>query len=268
VKPAEPKTLKITPGDNGVVSISLNRGPVNALNLEVLQEILAWVHYLGNEESTKAILLQSSIDGIFSAGLDITEFINPDKARFEQFWSSLQEVWMLMTSFPKVLVAAISGHSPAGGCLLAMTADYRVMVSGPAERPYRIGLNEVPVGITVPPWLINHFASIVGPRTSERMLQLGELVTAEQALRIGLVDEVVSDSAALEASTKAAIARFLSVPDQGRWMTKDMSRRDLFRFLSEDEDRKYDLEFFAKFVQHPDIQKNIATYKDGLKNKK
>ena len=236
-------------GAGGVATIRLNRGPVNALNTAMLRELLAWIHFLGNEDAVKGILLVSAKDGVFSAGLDLNEFTNPNKEQFEKFWSSLQEVWMLMTSFPKVLIAGVNGHSPAGGCLLAMTADYRVMMEGPAEKPFLIGLNEVPVEITVPPWLINHFATLVGPRTAERMLQLGELIPASRALAIGLVDEVVADRAALDAATSAAMARFLAVPQDGRRLTKDASRSSLFRLLSGPEERRHDMEFFSALVR-------------------
>ena len=75
----------------------------------------------------------------------------PERAR--QFWRTLQDVWLKLYGSNKIYIAAISGHSPAGGCLLAMSCDYRIMSKG----PYKIGLNETLLGITAPFWFVFFF---------------------------------------------------------------------------------------------------------------
>ncbi|KNH01399.1 32-trans-enoyl-CoA isomerase mitochondrial precursor [Perkinsela sp. CCAP 1560/4] len=243
---------------DGVVRINLNRATKNMLNSDILKELVSWVHYLGNEDSVKAIILSSATATaelpVFSLGLDMNEFIHPVKERFEAFWNLVQETWMLMTSFPKVLVADVTGSAISGGCMLAMACDYRVMYS---SEKCQIGFNDVTNGLVVPPWLISHFAYLIGNRQSERLLQTGKLLTADEALKVGLIDEVVPSIAECHGAANEAVKRLLQSPDQGRWMVKDMSRRELFRFLSEEDDRRYDIEFFSKFVQHPDVQKNL-----------
>lgn len=92
-------------------------------------------------------------------------------------------MWLILNSFPKPIIAAITGNSPAGGCIMAMGCDYRIMTSGPsssgsssgatANRAYRIGLNEVKLGITAPAWVMPAYSYILGSRRAERMLQLG-----------------------------------------------------------------------------------------------
>ena len=212
----------------------------------------------------------------FSTGLDLAEFIAPNKERFEAYWGLVQETWMLLTSFPKVLVAAVVGEARGGGCLLAMTADYRVMVKPQAgsggekkgkENSPVIGLDDVSRGLTVPPWLIGHLAYLVGGRRAERMVQLGECLGAQEAAQAGLVDEVCEDVKTCLAQAHEMAQKLAEMPEQGRWMTKDMARRELFRFLSEEEDRKYDVEFFSKFVQHPEVQKNLVASKREAEGK-
>merc|ERR1712232_946437 len=96
-------------------------------------------------------------------------------------------------STPLAAVAAIDGHAPAGGCLLAASCDYRVM----AEGKFGIGLNETQLGIVAPPWFVDVLAPLMGPRRTDRMLQLGQLLSPQQALECGLVDRLVDHGTAL-----------------------------------------------------------------------
>ena len=86
------------------------------------------------------------------------------------------------------IAAALTGHSPAGGTVLALFADHRVM----AEGPYLVGLNEVQVGIPVPEVLHRALVHVVGIRQAERLAVGGLLLGPADALRCGLVDEVVA----------------------------------------------------------------------------
>ena len=90
---------------------------------------------------------------VFCAGLEITEMYKPEQEKLEVFWGSLQDLWIELYSCKVPTAAAIIGHSPAGGCLLAMCCDYRVMV-GPK---YTIGLNETQLGIVAPFWFKVYF---------------------------------------------------------------------------------------------------------------
>ncbi|KAG8236576.1 hypothetical protein J437_LFUL015762 [Ladona fulva] len=95
--------------------------------------------------------MMPSLPTVFTAGLDIKEMCKPKPDRIKAFWTALQGVWLKLygSSFPTV--AAINGHSPAGGCLLAVCCEYRVMV-GPS---YRIGPNETQLGIVIPIWYVD-----------------------------------------------------------------------------------------------------------------
>ena len=99
-------------------------------------------------KTAKGLILTSSMPSVFCAGLEITEMYQPDRSRLESFWGSLQDLWINLYSCKLPTAAAIAGHSPAGGCLLTMCCDYRVMV-GPK---FTIGLNETQLGIVAPFW--------------------------------------------------------------------------------------------------------------------
>lgn len=272
-KPTEvPKFLKIHTNEKGITSVQLARGPVNSLSLEVFQELNQWMLWLGSNDETKAVVISSAIPTVFSAGLDLAEVHNPKPERLTAFWQGFQEMWLIFNSFPKPLIAAITGNSPAGGCIMAMGCDYRVMARGPkdnanANRLYRIGLNETKLGLTAPPWTMPAYAYLLGSRQAEKMLQLGETPVADDAQKLGLVDEVAVDDEAAMAVAYQQAERFLAIPQQSRWMTRDMMRREYLQMLASDEERNYDTEFFLQFVQSPEVQKNLGNYVDRLKSR-
>lgn len=116
----------------------LNRPPVNSLNLDFLTQLNIQLDKFEQSNDINGVILTSQIPNIFSAGLDILEMYQIKQDRGKQFWNTLQDFWIKLYGSNKVYIAALNGHSPAGGCLTAMCCDYRIMVKG----PYKIGLNE------------------------------------------------------------------------------------------------------------------------------
>jgi enoyl-CoA hydratase/carnithine racemase len=126
------------------------------------------------------------------------------------------------------VAAAIGGHSPAGGAVLAINCDYRVMAQG----DFKIGLNEVRVGIPLPPVLLRILRRVVGERQSERLAVGGLMVDAQEALRIGLVDEIVP----IEQVTQAALLwcrSMLELPAHAMSATRARARSSLVELLSQ-----------------------------------
>ena len=179
--------------------LRLQSRPVNSLSLEVLRSLLASLDEAEADASCRAIVLASAQPSVFSAGLDITELYRPQPERLNDFWSAVQEIWLKLSTSRVATVAAIEGHAPAGGCLLALSCDYRVMSTGlPSKdgggsiaKPFTIGLNETRLGIVAPYWFADLYSYVVGARRADFMLQTGALLPAESASAIGLVDEAV-----------------------------------------------------------------------------
>ncbi|PWU96810.1 putative 3,2-trans-enoyl-CoA isomerase, mitochondrial precursor [Trypanosoma cruzi] len=267
-KPAEPpKMLKIDTNEKGITTVQLSRAPVNSLSLELFEELNKWMLWLGSDEECKSVILTSSIPTVFSAGLDINEMFNPQPERLRRFWQAFQETWLILNSFPKPIIAAINGNSPAAGCILSLGSEFRVMARHPSGKPdrlYRIGMNETKLGITAPAWVIPAYAYVVGSRNAERMLQLGETPTADEALRIGLVDAVVEEEQLREAAVREA-ERFMAIPQQSRWMSRDMMRREFLQHIATDEDREYDTQFVVELMMNPEVQKGLGAYLARLK---
>ena len=147
------------------------------------------------------------------------------------------------------VVAAIAGHAPAGGCVLALCCDYRVMASG----PYRIGLNETQVGLVAPEGIQRLMRRAVGPHRAERLLVSGELVESEQALAMGLVDELVGiDEVAARA--RAWLEPLLQLPRKPMLQTRAIARADLVDALRPEH---IQLDRFLDAWSDPDTQAGL-----------
>src|SRR5690606_32452196 len=105
-------------------------------------------------------------------GLDLITLFEYDEAKIHEFWESFIALIYDLAAFPKPSIAAITGHSPAGGCVLALCCDHRVM----AEGDYIIGLNEVPVGIIVPQCIFELYSFWLGSARASKFLLEGKLL--------------------------------------------------------------------------------------------
>ncbi|XP_047139608.1 enoyl-CoA delta isomerase 1, mitochondrial isoform X2 [Hydra vulgaris] len=156
---------------------------------------------------------------------------------------------------------AINGACPAGGCMIAFSSDYRVMVDG----KHTIGLNETLLGLSAPFWLAESLKLLVGHREAERMLSLGILSTPSEALKIGIVDQVVPPEHLLTCCI-TEMEKWLKVPDVGRIQTKKNIRKQYIeQFIS---CRNQDLDLFVKGVQQENVQNLLGSYIEALKKKK
>src|SRR5439155_13782368 len=120
---------------------------------------------------------------------------------------------------PIPVVAALTGHSPAGGTVLAVFADYRIM----AEGPYKLGLNEVQVGLPVPEVLVRGLQYLVGTRQAARLAVGGLLLDPAEALKVGLVDEL-APAEQVAARAIAWAADLLTRPPTAMAATRKLAR--------------------------------------------
>lgn len=244
---------------SGVAVVKMNRPPVNSLNLEFLTEINILLEKLENDKTCKGLILTSSNNKIFCAGLDIMEMYNQQRDRLTEFWRMLQSVWISLYNTRLATIAAINGHSPAGGCLLATCCDYRIMVQN-----FTIGLNETQLGIIPPFWFVDSMEGVIGYRQTELACQKGLMMTTEQAFKVGLVDEVVTPDIVLE-KAQNEMKSWLKIPDFARQLTKtQMKKPKVDKLLSR---REEDIEHFVNFITKESVQKALGTYLEQMKNK-
>jgi len=253
------KYIQINNTDDGYSILELNKKPVNSLNLEMCEEIVKAIDIVEADKSTRGIIVTSALP-VFSAGLDILEMYEPNLERLKPFWTSVQEMTIRLFTSPQVTISAINGPCPAGGCMIAFSTDYRILADG----KHVMGLNETHLGLSAPFWLCSSLKLLVGHRESERMLQLGEMNQPIEALRKGMVDQVVSSDLLMETSVKE-MKKWLKIPDIGRIASKMNSRK---HYIDEfHERRNEDLETFIHFIQSPALQKTMGIYLQSLKKK-
>jgi 3,2-trans-enoyl-CoA isomerase len=200
--------------------LRLSRPPVNALNpalMAALREALAQA-----TSDACAGLVLSGAPGRFSGGLDVPELLRLGRAEISETWALFFALMRDIATSKVPVAAAMTGHSPAGGTVLAIFADYRIMADG----PYLVGLNEVQVGLPLPEVLFEALARLVGPRQAERLAVAGLLVPPAEALRLGLVDEVVPAGDVVPRAV-AWMADLLSRPSVAMSTTRHLARRPL-----------------------------------------
>jgi len=200
-----------------VREIRLARPPVNALNASMVKRLTQSVAEAATECGAVVI---SGQDGLFCAGLDVVELIQLDRDGMQDFWGAFFELLETIACSPVPVAAAITGHSPAGGAVMCLMCDYRVMSRG----DYHIGLNETRVGLIIPPVLHNAMARLVGPRTAERMLVAGSMVDPQEALKTGLVDALATDYSATIAHAVGWCEDLLSLPQHSMLGNRAIAR--------------------------------------------
>ncbi|XP_041986758.1 enoyl-CoA delta isomerase 1, mitochondrial-like [Aricia agestis] len=252
--------VDLTVDGDGIAIMTLQRPPVNSLNLDLLKAINSSLDEVAKNKA-KGMILTSASPTVFSAGLDIMEMYKPDLKRAEEFWSTLQEVWMKLFGSTFATAAAINGHAPAGGCLLAMSCEWRAMVSG----KYTIGLNETALGIVAPTWFVDTMCNTIPVREAEFALTTGRLFTVDEALKVGLVDEVATDKADAIDKCKTFLKRFERIPSLARSLTKNRVRSGPVLRLQKN--RQADIQEFLQFLQNPKVQQSLDMYIQMLKKK-
>ncbi|XP_071461663.1 enoyl-CoA delta isomerase 1, mitochondrial isoform X2 [Marmota flaviventris] len=192
----------------GVAVMKLRNPPVNSLSLELLTEFVISLEKLENDKTFRGVIITSDRPGIFSAGLDLTEMCGKNPAHYAEYWKAVQELWLRLYPSNLVLVAAINGASPAGGCLMSLACDYRILADNPK---YVIGLNETLLGIIAPFWFKDTLVNTIGHRASERALQLGLLFPPAEALQVGMVDQVVPEDQ-VQSTALSVMSQWMAIP--------------------------------------------------------
>lgn len=248
--------LDIIAHDHGIREIRLARPPVNALNPELVSALDQALATASNE-GVEAVIL-SGQPGLFSAGLDVPELLQLDRDGMRDFWKRFFGLLGSIACSPVPIVAASTGHSPAGGTVLALFADYRVQ----AEGSYKLGLNEVQVGLVIPPVIHHALARLIGVYAAERHLVAGQMIPASEALAIGLVDELAAADQLVEHAL-AWCQRHLAMPREAMLATRHLCRADLVDLFRDPE--ALDVDGFVEGWFSESTQRTLGELVERLK---
>lgn len=251
-------TIKVNIKDK-IAVLQLDRGRSNAINAEMVAELSQMIKNIDRDDNIAGLILTGK-EGFFSAGLDLIELYNYDESAIRQFWIDFLNLVKVMVAFRKPMVAAISGHSPAGGCVLAICSDYRVM----SEGKYIIGLNEVPVGIIVPQSIFHLYSFWLGNAAAYRFMLEGKLMNTEEALASGLIDELVKPESILHAAERR-IQKYIQM-DATTWQQSKVNlRAELLDRVSADQSDM--LETMLKQWWSPSTRSILKTIIQNLQQK-
>jgi enoyl-CoA hydratase/carnithine racemase len=176
-------TLEVS--DDGVGEITLSRPPVNALSGPVARELTGVVDEVRDDERVRAVVVWGG-DKVFAAGADIKEMGELDSVQMQRHIAAFQDALTRLEQLPLISIAAITGYALGGGCELALACDLRVCAADA-----QLGQPEILLGVIPGAGGTQRLPRLVGAGRAKELIYSGRFVGAEEALRIGLVTEVV-----------------------------------------------------------------------------
>ena len=203
-----------------VGTIRLDRPPMNALNAEVQAELKAAADEAAERKDVRAVVVYGG-EKVFAAGADIKEMAELTYADMVDRSVPLQAAFAAVAHIPKPTVAAVTGYALGGGCELALACDARI-----AAEDAKLGQPEIQLGIIPGAGGTQRLSRLVGPAKAKELIYTGRFVRADEALQIGLVDQVVPATEVYSAATTWA-ARFADGPAYALRAAKEAIDRGL-----------------------------------------
>jgi enoyl-CoA hydratase/carnithine racemase len=173
--------------EDGVGTIRVDRPKMNALDIQVQEEIRAAAHEATARDDVRAVVVYGG-EKVFAAGADVKEMAGMSHAEMVARAGHLQSAFTAVARIPKPVVAAVTGYALGGGCELALCADIRIAGEGAT-----LGQPEILLGIIPGAGGTQRLTRLVGTSRAKDLIFTGRFVKADEALRIGLVDQVVPD---------------------------------------------------------------------------
>jgi len=206
--------------EEGIGTVRLDRPPMNALNAEIQHGLVAACREAAERRDVSAVVVWGG-EKVFAAGADIKEMETMSYTDMVDHSGSLQHFTRAIAGIPKPTVAAITGYALGGGCEVALACDFRV-----AARNAKLGQPEILLGVIPGAGGTQRLARLVGPAKAKDLIFSGRFVSADEALAIGLVDEVV-EAEEVYAAAKARLAPFVGGPAYALRAAKEAIDRGL-----------------------------------------
>jgi len=188
--------------DGRLAVLRLDKARGNAIDEPLAEALASACAELAKDDGVRGVLLASAHPKLFCPGLDLVALAAYDRASMGRFMSAFTVAVWALYGLPKPVVAAVSGAAVAGGCILALTADHRVL-----KRGAPIGLNEVKVGVPLPWSVTRLLRASVPPPALARIALLGRNFSDEPALEAGLADEL-AQAEGFEAHCRSRLEEF------------------------------------------------------------
>ncbi len=254
------KRLIITKKESYTI-IQLNGPRANAINLEMVEELRTTIADLESDPKVRGVIITGK-PKYFSVGLDLIDLYSYDEEKIAKFFRAFGTMYIELAHFSKPLIAAITGHAPAGGAVIALTCDYRILAEGEV---YGIGLNEVAVDIQISDNIIHGYAFWLGYGKATKYLLEGKLLRPHEALESGFADEVVPLDEVL-AKAEQQITKYLQA-DETIFKTTKLKCRKVWLDQLEEENEDT-LREALEIWWNPEIRSKLKTLVESINNRK
>ena len=221
-------SLKIAVKD-GLATVEMTNGKVNAIDTQLSEDLLGAFTALETDATVSGVVLTGR-PGCFCAGLDIKHMAGFTDETLRKFWHANLGALRAMVRLSKPFVCAVTGFAPAGGTILALTADYRIMASG---AKHTLGMNEFNMSLLIPQTFGEIYAAYLGEHRAWASVQQAKMYTAEEAKAVGMVDEVLPEDEVLARAQKYC-RRLMNVYAPVYATTKRYQRKNLLACVAGD----------------------------------
>ena len=170
-----------------IAVVTLNHGITNAINTQVMRELSEILRKSKENASVRGVVITSANSKFFSIGFDLPEVYPLSQKEFAAFFHRYNLLCLDLYTFPKPVISAITGHATAGGCIIALCTDFRLMAEGRGV----IGVNEAKLGLPVTSLADLLLRNLLGGPLARDVICRGDLYSPEAGLRMGLIDEVL-----------------------------------------------------------------------------
>ena len=218
--------IKTIEHEGAVRELRLDRPPANALSPQLVAALTQAVT-AAPRDGARALVL-SGAPGMFSAGLDVPLLLTLDRPAMAAAWREFYLLLHTLAASPIPIAAAITGHGPAGGVVISLFCDRRFV----AEGSWKLGVNEVQVGLMLPPVIFQALKRQVGPRQAERLAVGGLLISPAEAAAVGMADELVAADRVIARAIEWCRS-LLALPPQAMAGTRQEARADLVGLFDE-----------------------------------
>ncbi|XP_019855939.1 PREDICTED: enoyl-CoA delta isomerase 1, mitochondrial-like [Amphimedon queenslandica] len=243
-----------------VAVVQLNNPPVNSLSRSLLSDLNVTLKNISSSDHhIHGLVIASNVKNSFSAGLQLEELVNTDRNKLSQYWSLIQDCWHTLFTSQIPTVAAIDGHCLAGGVIIAVATDYRIASNG----DFGIGVTAARIGVIAPPLFQDNIKHIIGSRQTELMLLQGKVFTPDEALKIGLIDEVHCSNEDIISYACRSLIPFMETDVRARTNMKLSLRSKIIQKM--ELEREEHNEAFADFMLSPPVQEKLVSFIKTLK---
>ncbi|MEL6347338.1 MAG: enoyl-CoA hydratase/isomerase family protein [Myxococcota bacterium] len=251
----EPLTLSYV--DDDIVRLTLQNGRGNPISMSLLDSLHGHLDTLF-EKPPRAVVFDADGSRVFCGGVDLNSMIDADRETVTLFFRRLGKVIYRFLELPSVTVAAISGHAIAGGFILALAFDTRIV----GESGLKFGLSEADLGLALPPNAVELLKMRLGAPAALRLSTYGNLFGSEEARQLGFADERAADPEARAQMVARALA---DKPGQGVLLTRMFCHTGLIHQMRQADERYFDAFIDTWFSD--DAQARLRALADKLKKR-